>query len=88
MSSDFETVQLIAELAKEVEVEDRIDWGNLNISEKEAYDLISSSVYEQFKNIEHLSNERSTILSVITKLSVQNFVLNLQLMEKQKHSGG
>lgn len=80
--NEFETVQLISELAREVEIKDRIDWGNLKISESEAYDLIASSVYEQFKNIEHLNGERLVLLATITKLTVENFVLNLQLMGK------
>lgn len=72
------TVDDLVELAKEVEVTDPIDWGMLNINEDDAYRLIALSVIEQFS----LNSSQTTLLATITKLVVENFVLNLKLMNK------
>lgn len=69
-------VQLVAELAQEVEVTDPIDWGMLSIDEHTAYLTMAASVIEMFPE------EREEILAVITKLTVENFVLNLKLMKQ------
>jgi hypothetical protein len=81
MSNMFETdndiLKLIADLAYESSDTDPIDWGDLNISEKEAYNLMAAHVAEI-----DLSN---TVIaqSIITRLLVENFVLNLRLAGKQ-----
>ena len=69
-------LQLVAQLAQEVEVADPIDWGMLAIDEPTAYLTMAASVIEMFPN------EREEILAVITKLTVENFVLNLKLMKQ------
>ena len=69
------TIEDLVELAKEVEVTDPIDWGMLSIDEDNAYRLIATSVLEQFPE----PLERTTVLATITKLIVENFVLNLKL---------
>ena len=68
--------QLIAELAKEGEKEDPIDWGELAISEDEAFKLRAMHVAEMERN--HLTDG-----AIIVKLLVENFVLNLKLMGKK-----
>lgn len=69
-------VEVVAALAQEVEIADPIDWGMLAIDEQEAYRLMASNIVEQFPN------EKLEILAVITKLTVENFVLNLKLLQK------
>lgn len=67
---------MIAELAQEFELSDPIDWGLLTLREEEAYQLIAESVCEIFNN----SEDRELVCMVaMTKLLVENFVLNLQL---------
>lgn len=68
-------VELLAELAMAVESADPIDWGMLSISERDAFLLMASSVIE--RNDDALTNK-----AVIVKLLVENFVLNLRLMER------
>lgn len=68
------SVEQLVELAKEVESEDPIDWGMLAIDEEAAYRLIASQVIELYN-----SNDQLTMLASITKLIVENFVLNLKL---------
>jgi hypothetical protein len=71
------SVEHLVELAKEAESEDPIDWGMLAISEDDAYRLIASHVIELYN-----TNDQLTMLASITKLIVENFVLNLKLHQK------
>ena len=68
------SVDQLVELAKEVEMEDPIDWGMLAVDEDSAYRLIASQVIELYN-----TNDQITMLASITKLIVENFVLNLKL---------
>jgi hypothetical protein len=68
------SVEQLVELAREVESEDPIDWGMLSIDEDTAYRLIASQVIELYN-----TNDQLTMLASITKLIVENFVLNLKL---------
>lgn len=67
-------VKLLVDLAMEVEMEDPIDWGMLAVSEHDAYELMAAHVLE-------MNNDDLTNKAVIVKLLVENFVLNLKLME-------
>lgn len=82
MNDDIRNVQIIAELAKEVNTSDPIDWADLAISENESFNLIANQVYEQYKKTESIDNERLVLLATIVKLTVENFVLNLRLIKQ------
>lgn len=73
-------IEEIIELAKEVEMEDPIDWGYLNISEDDAYRLMASSIYEMFENFLDEEDSYKIMLATITKLVVENFVLNMKMI--------
>jgi hypothetical protein len=75
------TVAQLAELAKESGKIDTIDWGNLNISEDHAYDLMASNVIEQFFGIPE-DQRLHVAMATVTKLLVENFVLNIKLRSK------
>lgn len=68
--------RLIAELAEECDSVDPIDWGELNISEKEAFRLMAMHVAE-------MENDHLTDKAIIVKLLVENMVLNLKLLGKK-----
>jgi hypothetical protein len=70
-----EQIELLVDLAKEVEMEDPIDWGMLSINEDDAYKLMAAHILE--KDMDHL-----IMKSVIVKLLVENFVLNTKLLQK------
>jgi hypothetical protein len=72
-------VKRIVMLAQEIETEDPIDWGMLNISEDNAYNLIALNVVNQFNK--YKENERDIMIATITKLVVENFALNLKIQE-------
>lgn len=72
------SIEQLAELAMEGESSDPIDWGMLAISEKDAYLMMAANVIEQLNNTSE--TERPIIaMATITKLLVENFVLNLRL---------
>lgn len=73
-------VEQLAALAQEVEMEDPIDWGMLSISEDAAYAMMADSVLENYLSTD--SDIRDMMmLAVVVKLSVENFVLNLKLLQ-------
>jgi hypothetical protein len=65
--------KLLADLAEHCETVDPIDWGQLNISEKEAFKLMAMHVAE-------MENDSLTLKAICVKLMVENFVLNLKLL--------
>jgi hypothetical protein len=75
------TLNNILDLVEEIDSEDPIDWGMLNIDENTATEMIATSLLEEYNaNWSNLdSNERTVImLATITKLVVENFTLNLK----------
>ena len=80
MTDMFETtneaIRNLVILAKEGERMDPIDWGDLNISEDQAYVMFAAHVLEMENNV-------LTLKASCVKLLVENFVLNLKLMGKQ-----
>ena len=78
-----ESVDELVDLAKHSELGDPIDWGLLAITEKQAYQMMASNVLAQ---IEGLEKEQRTYVAMasMTKLLVENFVLNLKLYGAEK----
>lgn len=74
-----EYVDLIVDLAKQVETEDPIDWAMLSIDEDTAYRLITTNTLEHVLPKYNDPNFREVMIATIVKLVVENFVLNLQL---------
>jgi hypothetical protein len=70
-------IERIVLLAKEVESENPIDWGMLEISEDDAYKLIAMNTVNQFDK--YNVQEKEIMIATITKLVVENFALNLKL---------
>ena len=70
---DDEAIRNLVILAKEGETMDPIDWGDLSITEDQAYIMMAAHVLEMERN--HLTDG-----AIIVKLLVENFVLNCKLM--------
>lgn len=68
----------LAELAQEQEITDPIDWGMLAIDEEDAYLMMALSTLEIMQK---QNDEQQAIVAAVslTKLMVENFVLNLKL---------
>jgi len=75
MKSTTKQLEELISLAKSGEQGDPIDWGSLNISRDDAYRMMAGHVLE-------MDPDAIVQRSVIVKLLVENFVLNLRLMEK------
>jgi hypothetical protein len=73
-------VEQLAHLAQQVETDDPIDWGMLEIDEKDAYLLMASNVLEMYLS-EDKDHRDMVMLATTVKLVVENLVLNLKLME-------
>lgn len=79
--SKTEAIGAIVELAKEVDIKDTIDWSTIPISMDEAYEMFAQNVLTQMMSVPETYRE-TVMLSTITKLLVENFVLNVKLKEK------
>jgi len=73
---DDEAIRNLVILAKEGAEFDPIDWGDLNLSEDQAYIMMATHVLQMERN-------SLTDGAIIVKLLVENFVLNLKLLGKQ-----
>lgn len=72
----------LVELAKETEITDPIVWGELNISEDHAYRLIATSILEYYGSMQSDEERLQLLLILAVKLTVENFVLNIKLLQK------
>jgi hypothetical protein len=72
-------VHQLAALAREVENGDPIDWGMIPIKEEDAYLQMAEQVVEMMKSY-NPADRQTVALAAITKLLVENFVLNYHLM--------
>ena len=73
MQPDDMAIKNLVILAKEANTVDPIDWGQLNITEEQAYIMMATHVLEMERN--HLTDG-----AIIVKLLVENFALNLKLI--------
>ena len=75
------TVEQLVEIAEEIELGDPIDWGMLSINEHDAYLFLATGVLENYK-VSDVADRELMMLASVVKLTVENFVLNLTLAEK------
>lgn len=79
-----EYIQLVSEMAKEVAKGDPIDFAYLNIDEKQIFDLMASHIVEKYAEYKHTEEGQTIFLATITKLVVENFVLNYKWLRKYR----
>lgn len=73
------TQEQIIALAKEVETSDTIDWDDLPLEKDRIYQMVGSQVYELYTQYSQQDDGEAVLLATITKLVVENFVLNLKV---------
>lgn len=78
-----EAIGNLIALAKEVELKEPINWGALNVSEDQAYELMADSVITQMHVVPE-DYKISIMMATMVKLLVENLVLNLKLEEERK----
>jgi len=81
MIVDPRLVDVLVDLAKEVELGDPIDWGYVNIGEDEAYKIIALGLIEHIESLPQ-DQQLTALYATAIKLSVENLVLNLKLLSK------
>ena len=74
------TLEQLVELAIEVEHHDPLPWESVNISRETAYGMMAAHVIDLFER-ESTANKETVMMSVMTKLLVENFFLNLRLSQ-------
>ena len=83
MSSTKITATMLVDLAMQAELTDPIDWGQLSMEERQAYTLMATSVIEQMNSLP--DDQRVMVaMATMTKLLVENFVLNVKLSGEVK----
>jgi hypothetical protein len=75
------SISQLAELAMESQMAVDIDWSKLNLTKNEAFSMMAGNVIDQ---LEAVPDEQRPIVAMatITKLLVENFVLNTKLQGK------
>lgn len=76
--------KVVADMVREIDIADPIDWGMLDVDEEQAMALITSSVLEHYeKGILPIEPKQRdyVIVSTLTKVVLKNFVLNLKLLQ-------
>ena len=73
------TQEQIIQLAKEVELTDMIDWEGLPLEKDRIYQLVGSQAYEVYEEFTQSDDGEAILLATVTKLLVENFVLNLRV---------
>lgn len=71
------TQEQIIELAKDVELDDSIDWADTNLDRDRIYQIVGSQAYEIYQG--YNDDHEAILLATVIKLLVENFVLNLKV---------
>ena len=74
------TLEQLVEIAAEVEAGDPADWGKLAVGQQEAFKMIGTSILDMFDKEVYTDDDKLILLATITKLTVENMLLNLKIM--------
>ena len=73
-------LELLVDIAQEVEGQDSIPWDRLAVGKEQAYKMVAASILEMFDKEEYTFDDKVILLSTITKLTVENMLLNIKLL--------
>ena len=73
-------LNLLVDIAQEVEGQDSIPWDRLAVGKEQAYKMVAASILEMFDKPEYTFDDKVILLSTITKLTVENMLLNLKVL--------
>jgi hypothetical protein len=76
------TLEQLVEIAAEVEAGDPADWGKLAVGQEQAFRMIGTSILDMFDKEVYTDDDKLIMLATITKLTVENMLLNLKIMDK------
>jgi hypothetical protein len=72
----------LVEIAAEIEAGDPTDWGKLAVGQEEAFKMIGTSILDMFDKEVYTDDDKLIMLATITKLTVENMLLNIKVMNK------
>lgn len=78
------TIEELCDIAFAAEEGDPIDWGVFADGKEQAMRMIGTSILDQFDKDIVTDEDRLIMLSTITKLVTENFVLNAKLLQLTK----
>lgn len=81
---DSVDLDLLVDIAQEVEGQDAIDWSLLAVNKEAAYKMVATSILEMFDKSEYTFDDKVIIMSTITKLTVENMILNIKLLTREQ----
>ena len=70
----------VVDLAFTIDEEDPIDWGAFKDGKRESLMMIATSIVEQFDKETWTDEDRLVLMSTITKLVTENFILHTKLL--------
>ena len=76
------TLEQLVEIAAQVEAGDPADWGKLAVGQEQAFRMIGTSILDMFDKEVYTDDDKLIMLATITKLTVENMLLNLKIMDK------
>jgi hypothetical protein len=76
------TLEQLVEIAAEVEAGDPTDWGKLAVGQEQAFRMIGTTILDMFDKEAYTDDDKLIMLATITKLTVENMLLNLKTMNK------
>ena len=76
------TLEQLVEIAAEVEAGDPADWGKLAVGQEQAFKMIGTSILDMLDKEEYTDDDKLIMFATITKLTVENMLLNLKIMDK------
>jgi hypothetical protein len=77
----------VVDIAFTIDEEDPIDWGVFKDGKRESLMMIATSIVEQFDKETWTDEDRLVLMSTLTKLVTENFILHTELLKyKQKDS--
>lgn len=73
-------LDLLVDIAQEVEGQDAVDWGKLAVGKEQAYKMVAATILEMFDKPEYTFDDKVILLSTITKITVENMLLNIKVL--------
>lgn len=73
-------IDVLVDIAKSVEEGDPVDFGKLAVGKDQAFKMVAASILEMFDKPEYTTEDKIILLSTITKLTVENMLLNIKLL--------
>jgi hypothetical protein len=68
------TVDQLANLAMEIDIDKNIDWSQINMTKEQVFTTMAKNVYEQFSAMENQDEAAIVALATIVKLLVENLI--------------